>query len=214
MHRSNRLTWLLVPLAAASLMWASTGVLARFSDTAVVGGNTFTTAAAWCTPGGSTLTATADTWNDQAAPTQQRGTDSSLFVMSRSAMSNRRSLVRFTLPTIPAGCTLTAGTLRLYNTSPSSGRIIDVYRANTAWVETTVTWSTQPATTGTAVGSTTVASAGYQQWTVTAQVLAHYTTNNGFLVRDRTESVAASPQQNYLSRESGSNRPQLVLTWA
>ena len=163
--------------------------------------------------GGSTVTATADAWTDQASPSQNMGGDSALYVQSRSGSQNRRALVRFAPPTVPAGCSLTAATLRIYNDVPRSDRTIDAYRAAATWAENTVAWNNQPATTGTAVGSTTVSVVGWQEWTVTAHVQAQYTTNDGFVLRDRTENQAGGREPKYLSRESGVNAPQLVISW-
>jgi hypothetical protein len=100
---------------ALSVAWAGTDVIARLTDSASVGANTFTTAASWgcAAPGSATLIATADAWIDQASVNQNKGTDSNLFVMSKSPNANRRSLLRFSLPALSAGCTVTASTLRL-----------------------------------------------------------------------------------------------------
>ncbi len=38
-------------------------------------------------------------------------------------------------------------------------------------------------------------------------------TNTGFIPRDAAEGSIAGVQQNYISRENGSNRPELVVTW-
>lgn len=211
----SRLQWMLVPLAGTGLALVTVGVLAVFADAAPVGSNTFTTAADWgCASGSSTVTATADTWVNQAAPTAVNGTATTMSVRSRTGQA-RRSLVTFTLPTLPAGCSVTAATLRLYNQTPAAGRTIDVYRAAAAWVETTVNWNTQPATTGTAVGVTTLATAGYQQWTVTAHVQAQYTTNYGFVVRDRTETGGTTRTQTYRTHEHATTttRPKLIVNW-
>lgn len=206
--------------AALSVSWAGTSVVAAFNDSAAVGANSFTTSATWgagCTsPGSSTLMASADAWTDQASTAQNKGTDSNLFVLSKSGNANRRSLVKFTLPALPAGCAVTASTLRLYNSSPVGGRVIGAYEAaaTPAWTETGVTWANSPATAGTAATSTAASTAGWQTWTVTTQVQAQYAgPNSGFVIRDQTETSAAGPQQSYISREGGATlRPELIVT--
>jgi hypothetical protein len=74
-----------------------------------------------------------------------------------------------------------------------------------------VTWSNQPATTGTA--ATTTSGSGYRQWSVAAMVGAMYSSgqNNGFLIRDATEGQDA--EQQFHAREKGDNPPQLVVTF-
>ena len=64
-----------------------------------------------------------------------------------------------------------------------------------------MTWSNQPATTGTA--ATTASGTGWRQWTVTAQVKAMYTgANHGFLIRDASEGTG-NAAQSFGSREGG-----------
>jgi hypothetical protein len=126
--------------------------------------------------------------------------------------NNRRSLVRFTLPAIPNRCTVTSATLRLWVTTATAGRTYQAFRAASAWVETTVTWNTQPATTGPAATVVTTAATGWLQWTVTTQVQAMYPTNNGFLVRDLNETNTPTVTNTFSTRE-GANDPQLVITF-
>ena len=64
------------------------------------------------------------------------GSDSILKVMSKSGAANLRALVRFNLPSIPAGCVLDAATLRIYSPSASSSqRTLQALRLNGSWTE-------------------------------------------------------------------------------
>jgi hypothetical protein len=86
-----------------------------------------------------------------------------------------------------------------------------VLQANAPWTEGAVNWSNQPATTGTAI--TTSSGNGYREWNVTTLVQSMYGgTNNGFLIRDASEGGGGSEQQ-FHSREKGSEMPQLVITF-
>ncbi|MHA6780363.1 right-handed parallel beta-helix repeat-containing protein [Pseudonocardia saturnea] len=157
-----------------------------------------------------TANAVADSWLLQDSPSQNYGTDSTLKVDSKSG-ANARALVRFGLPALPPGCTVTGATLRLNAASAVSGRTLQALPVTGGWTENTVTWATQPATGGPA--ATTTSGSGYRQWTVTAQVLAMYSgANNGFLIRDAAEN-AGGRLQGFRSREDSSNRPQLVITF-
>ena len=154
-----------------------------------------------------TLTATADAWIDFGSPTANKGSDSILKVMSKSG-GNLRALVRFNLPTMPQGCSVETATLRLNAKSGVEGRTLQVHRLGGSWTEGGVTWANQPATTGSAV--TTSSGLGYREWNVAAMVQGMYTTGNeGFLVRDASEDQDA--EQQFHSREESTNRPQLVL---
>jgi len=213
------------PLAALGVAAGLTVGLAQHTTsaafTATTGdtGNSVTAATSFCaSPGGTTLTASADTTTYQQSPTTAYGSSVDIGVGSYTG-GNGRMLVKFTLPALGAHCVVTAGTLRLYAHNPETGRTIDVYRvdpAAPAWSEATTHWNNQPTTTGTAVGTSSLVSAGWQQWTVTSMVSTFYSgTNSGFYLRDRTESSGSALWQLYASRENATTaqRPQLVLTW-
>ena len=68
-----------------------------------------------------TLTATADAWINSGSPSDNKGSDSILKVMSKSG-GNLRALVRFNLPKMPQGCNVESATLRLYAKSASSSQ--------------------------------------------------------------------------------------------
>jgi hypothetical protein len=192
---------------ALSMSLAGTGVLARLTDSASVGANTFTTAASFCaTPGSSTLTATADTYVDEDIPGTNFGTSTSLKIWGDSGKL-RRVLVNFTLPALPANCSVTSATLTFTRSSSVTNGNLSAYRAATSWTETGVTWSTgQPATTGIAV---TVASAAVTSFTVTSQVAAMYPSSAfGFVVKASNEN--SNTEQVFYSR-TGTTPPTLTV---
>jgi large repetitive protein len=192
-----------VPAFAATLAVSSTRLTAWQSTTSV---------AVCSAPGNQTASSNADSWINQSSASSNFGTDAIIKVRSQSGNNNNRSLVRFTLPAVPSGCTLTGATLRLYAASAATGRTLQALRINAAWTENAVTWTNQPATTGTA--ATTTSGTGYRTWTVTTQVAAMYSgTNNGFLIRDATENGTGQEQQFHAREKAPDNPPQLVLTF-
>jgi hypothetical protein len=122
-----------------------------------------------------------------------------------------RALVKFDLPQIPQGCAIQSATLRMYTASTKTGRTIQALQVNANWTENGVTWSNQPATTGAA--ATTSSGSGWREWNVASLVQAMYNggVNYGFLLRDATENKDA--EQQFHSREKGSEIPQLVITF-
>ena len=158
----------------------------------------------------TTLTATADSWIDQGSRSSNKGTDSNLKVMSKSSNA-LRTLVRFTMPPLPAGCVVQTATLRLYAASHKTGRTLQALPIAATWAEGSVTWNNQPATTATP--ATTSSGSGWREWNVATQLQAAYTANllHGFLIRDAVETN--DHEQQFNSREQSSNRPQLVLTF-
>jgi hypothetical protein len=178
----------------------------------------FTHTAGPCSaPGARTVGPVADAWIDQAAPTTNTN-DATLRVSSKSPNANRRTLVSYTLPPLPAGCTVTDARLRLRVATPASGRTIEAIRNAATFAETTVNWNTQPATTGPAAAATVPAAASWVEWPVTTQVQAMYPpgTNTGFQLRDSAEGASTTGiEQVFDSRTAGTvpNRPQLVVTY-
>jgi large repetitive protein len=167
-----------------------------------------------CTAGSVTVTSMADSWVLQSDAAKNNGADSVLKVDSKSGNSNARALVRFNLPTLPAGCDVVTAKLRLYAASYKDGRTLQAIPLAAAWSETTVTWGTQPATTGTA--ATTPSGFGYRDWTVTTQIQGMYApggVNHGFLIRDASENGGGFDQA-FNSREKlTDNPPQLVISY-
>ena len=190
-----------------------------FSASTGDGGNRITAAADFCTSSGpQTLIATEDTAGSEAAPSTPYGSYADIGAYSEVGY-NARSLLRFSLPSRPMGCTLTGASLRLYANTVASGRVIQAWRADpsTPWTEAATTWATLPdGVAGTSVPLPSRAAVGWMEWPVTAIVTSHYAgTNSGFLVRDQTDSAAPPKRQLFDSRDSATtaNRPQLVLTW-
>jgi large repetitive protein len=148
----------------------------------------------------------------QSDAAKNNGSDSILKVDSKSG-SNARALLRFDLPTIPAGCDVVSAKLRLYASSYKDGRTLHAIPLVAAWMETGVTWGNQPATSGAA--ATAKSGFGYREWTVTSQVQTMYTpgANHGFLIRDASEN-GGGLDQGFHSREKGTdNPPQLVISF-
>jgi large repetitive protein len=153
-----------------------------------------------------------DTWVLQSASSSNFGNDSILKVDTKSG-GNARALVRFALPAIPAGCSVTGATLRLYSGSYKEGRTLQAFRLASTFTETTVNWGNQPGTTGTAATAPSRSSPGYVEWSVTSHVQGMYVTNTGFLIRDAIEN-GGGLEQSFNSREKGAdNPPQLVVTF-
>lgn len=215
MRPAHRTTWRSVfgGIGLALVLVATfSATSSAFTTTAANSVNSWAAASTFCTsPSTSTLTATADTYVDQGSPTSTNGSSGDLFIQS-GVNDNQRTLVNFTLPTVPAGCSVTSATLTVTSKSGTSGRTIDAFRAATSWTESGATWNNQPATTGTAASSTsTSTSNGTVSITVTSQVAAMYPSSKfGFLVRDRTESASSTVTQRWFSRES-SPPPKLTL---
>ena len=165
------------------------------------------------TPGTQTIDAVTDTYVDQNSATSNFGSTTTATVQSQSGSRNRRMLVSFPLPPTPAGCSVTAATLRI-NQSAASGtvRTLEARQVSSSWAEKTVTWNTKPTTTGTA--ATTTSATGYRSWTVTSQVQAMLAgTNYGFEIKDQTEDSSTVMTNTFRTTEGLLNIPQLDITY-
>ena len=160
-------------------------------------------------PGPTTLAAAADAWIDENSASTNKGSDSILKVQSKGPRDNFRALVRFVVTALPPGCAVDVATLRLYAASMKPGRVLEAVRLASSWSESSVSWSTQPPTTGAA--ATTGSGFGYREWDVSSQVRAMLADggNHGFLVRDAVEGADA--EQQFHSREKDVSPPQLVV---
>jgi hypothetical protein len=210
-------------------------VAALVALTAAAGGTAFATsltvtpaklggwhAAAGCTPGTVTLSASDDATIDQGSPNSNFGASTDLKVkapllgaLGINLGGERYTLARFTLPSLQL-CSVTLAKLRLYATSPTSGRNLEADRVTQTWAEGTVTWNTKPSVTTTgAVTITSGSGTGYREWTVTSMVTAMYPpgSNFGFLVSDSSGLSLLAPEQIYNSDEAAANKPQLVVTY-
>jgi hypothetical protein len=165
------------------------------------------------TPGSATVTTNRDSTVDQNASSNNFGTDAKLMVDSKAPSLNMRAYLGFALPSIPAGCSVTAALLRVYQISATGSRTIQLLRAAGPWAENTITWSNHPGTTGTATTSTTAL--GWRSWDATAHVQALLSgTDNGFVLRDQTEDAGSEFKQEYASDEDSSlGAPELTVTW-
>ncbi len=176
------------------------------------------------TPTTVTLTASADSWVDQNAPSGNAGSDTDLKVRSTTSGSpdrNHRAFVQFSLASIPSGATIQSASLQLYlYDAPGASRTYDVHRVTASWAESAITWSNQPAVAGSATTTTATGTSDNVtlSWSVTADVQAFVNgsqTNNGWRIKDQTESGSSDREGRFRSKEYGTSaqRPQLVVTY-
>ena len=163
--------------------------------------------------GTQTLPASDDSFTEENNVTKTHGGEPNFKVKSKATAQNRRGFVRFSLPTIPSGCTFTGALLRLNARTVDGARTLALYRNAASWSEATLTWSNQPAAVGTPITQAVPASPSWMEWDVTDMVQAMMADGNyGFQLRDSVEDAAGDFEQAFDSREAGSNNPQLRFT--
>ena len=160
-----------------------------------------------CKAGSATVTAVADSFVFQGAPTRNYGRDQTLTVASRDKSRNGRALVRFAAFKVPAGCTVRGVTLAM-RAREATGRRILVAPATKAWDESTVTWQNGPWPTGRAAGATV--SGPNVAWSIAPESLTAY----GFVVYDATENAGGAGAQTGFASRDGRGAPMLTVRWA
>lgn len=147
------------------------------------------------------------------------GTDTSMIV-DGNISKLRRALVQFDVSTIPAGSTVSDGTLTLClepgNNSP--GHVHELRMVTSSWSEAGVTWTNQPSVSATVTDSLTVpASDQCFSLDVTADVQAWVdgTTNYGWRQGNQNETGGGA-KVDYWTREHGtpSLRPTLDVSYS
>jgi hypothetical protein len=154
----------------------------------------------------TTLPANADAFVLSATPTANRG--GALTLKVRSGL--KISYIRFAVPALSSGETISAATLRVFATTTSKCTLgVEVLRAaNDTWGEKTIKWSNQPGPTGPVLASATWTTAGYKDFNVTAAVTGGVPVS--FLIRHAV-GCNATGDVSFTSREAASNQPQLVV---
>lgn len=173
---------------------------------------TASTPAGCSAPGTQTVYSAGDSFIYSATPSSNYGTSATSFGVLSSTSANGRSLVQFTLPGTPSGCSVTGAALRVYTSTGVAGRTLQALQNAASWTETGVTWSNAPASTGSAASTASVAS-GWLSWTVTSHVQSMYATSNyGFTISDSVEGASTSVSQTLMPRENTPD-PELVVTF-
>ncbi len=147
-----------------------------------------------------TVTLQADTKVASDSPSTNYGGASTLEV---DASPLFESVVRFSVSGVEG--TVSSARLRAFVTN-SSANGPEVYSSATGWAESTVTWNSKPArTSGLLADAGAVSSGSWVEWDVTSAVTGDGT-YSFTLVADSSDGTDLS------TKESGSNRPQLVVT--
>ncbi len=158
-----------------------------------------------------TITANADTMVRQASPTATAGAARTLSVdndlVAGNNASRATSYVRFTVPALAAGESITSARLSLRATNATNNGPA-VWRTGTGWNEATTSWNTgQPGRVGTApVGN--FASMALARTSVAVSGITAAGQVSFQLFSESTDNLI------FASSENGTvaNRPQLVLT--
>ena len=163
-----------------------------------------------------TLVASADTFVDQAQAGSSFGTAATMRIQDRNG-AHRRSFARFDVAScVPAGALVVSASLRArLSTAPRATRTYEARRATSAWSESSLSWSTQPAAAATSATASTGTTDGVTlEWAVTDDVqrFADGTANNGWRIADQAEGANSRREGAFDTRESATP-PTLTITY-
>jgi hypothetical protein len=191
--------------AWASPMTVSSGRLAAVSLPVTITSDSFT--------------ADADAYTQQASPTTNASTGTTMDVAS-AVSANKRSFVHFDLTTIPTDARVQSATLQLrMSAAPAASRTYEVDKTNATWDGSTITWSNMPTTAAATATVASGTSSGVNlTWDVTTDValfVAGSVTNNGWQVKDSAESSTTATTASFRTSEfsSAGQRPTLSVVY-
>jgi fibronectin type 3 domain-containing protein len=178
----------------------------RRSDTGVVFDSTTITHGGGSGGGTTTLSALADARVEQANPTTNYGTSSTLGA-DQDSIAQVESYLKFN-PSLVTG-TVTNAKLRLWTTTGSTSATTNgpaVYGVSTDWAEGTITWNNKPGRAATATANSgALAVDSLVEYDVTD--LVKNATYNFSLVPDSTDGTSFNSRSN----SATTKRPQLVV---
>ena len=128
----------------------------------------------------------------------------------------RRTFIRFTLPTYIPATNVTSAYLRMEKYSGATPSV-KAYRVTSSWGSSTITWNNQPGYTTTDASPSAYNDSGnWWRMTITNIVktwIAGTYSNNGFLVRDATESGTSQWTTFYSSDAPSPHKPELHIVY-
>ena len=147
------------------------------------------------------------------------GTATGLEAKGGSALDfTRHTYLKFTVDSLDAVGT---ATVRLYGSlsgTAASPPLAAFGVTNTTWTEAGITWNTKPATTGSALDTTTISGTAGQwyEWDVTSYVKAEVAAgrNTVTIAIVPATSSGTNPTATFNSDEAAGNRPELAVTAA
>lgn len=161
-------------------------------------------AAAAPTTGALTIKPTDDAYVDRQAPTRNTGTATKVVAATTSAM-DKKALLRFTVPAVPTGATVTSASL-VVSSQRNQPAQVDVFALGSgAWTEKTVTWVKAPKV-GARLASVKPAP-GTKNLAVDLTKVVKPGTAQSFAI-----TVPAGVSE-VLSKETGASAPKLVVKW-
>jgi len=161
-----------------------------------------------------TLYAEADAQVKDSEVDTNFGTATTMLAGNEYGAAHYRSYLRFDTSVIPTGATVISATVRLYQSNSfgdSPTYQMDLFRADSAWSETTITWKNQPTHTATNQPIVVDTSGGWRTWNATA-LANHWITNENFGLVIRGVDETAEYAREFSTRE-GTHQAELRISY-
>ncbi|MEW6120411.1 MAG: DNRLRE domain-containing protein [Pseudomonadota bacterium] len=162
------------------------------------------------------LAPVADAQVASGNPTTNYGSSTSMYVQSAaSGFGNERAWLRFDLSGLPAGATVSASRLKLYQWRPAGTALPVEVRgsSDTGWSESAITWNTQPAYDATVLDTESISATGtWYTWDL--GTYANGRTAVSLVAKPVTEDAnPASTTYAFDAKEYGSYTPALEVDY-
>lgn len=126
-----------------------------------------------------------------------------------TASYTRKSFVKFDL-TGKGISSVTNAKVRLYASSVSGAGNITVSQTTDSWTETSIKYSSCPAT-GASISNVSVSSLGYYEWDITSYIQSQLSANDLIVSLVFNDLASGNQLIDFNSREATSNKPELVI---
>lgn len=167
----------------------------------------------------TTLSPVADAYVTGNRTNSNYGSSTSLINQKNSSTSKKyESYLKFDISTISSSASSVI--LRLYgglSSSQSAAIPVEIHNVtNTAWLENTINWNNKPTASTTILSTTSIVGTTkkYYEWNLTSHVRSLRNAGLNTMSLKLVNSNNSSSQVIFNSKESSSNRPQLVINSA
>lgn len=163
--------------------------------------------------GSQTMRAGVDAWTESNGAGKNHGESKFLVVRNDGTIQNY-SFIYFKNPA-PRGATVTSATLRLYGQGTWGSKSIRARPVSAHWVDSQVTWNSQPDVLATFSSTVTQANTDALEWafdvTTLIQAMCDGTANYGFRI---AATVTDANIAKFYSLDAGDNQPVLDVAWS
>ena len=154
-----------------------------------------------------------DSFVSSQSPETNYSTSSYLVVGKHQNFATTRSFIKFQLPDLPQGATITSAKISLYQYYNSTNQVIvDIRPVNNSWKAKTINWNNKPSV-GSSISNKRVDKPSWNDFFITNLVKGWYSgeANHGVVIQFRDET---QPTKIFYSNDHPTLKPKLTITYS